>query len=129
MSSEDGRGHYRAPLPVGRTPPFIVIHQEHAQVAHDLLLCAVVITPFAMDERGLTPPQAEMVSLVQSKLIGDHLAGRFPDGDDSAFWLDLTTGAMTVLDIPSDTWLRHRMRDYLTVTLNVPKPKAGQAGQ
>jgi hypothetical protein len=69
------------------------------------------------------------VGLVQARLIRDHLAGRFPDRDDSAFWLDLTTGAMTVLDIPSDNWLRHRMRDYLTVTLSVPKPEAGQMVQ
>jgi hypothetical protein len=45
MSSADGRGHYRAPRPADRLPPFIVIHQEHAQVTQGLLLCAVVICP------------------------------------------------------------------------------------
>jgi hypothetical protein len=74
-----------------------------------------------MNPAGVTRPQAEKVGLVQAQLIGDHLAGRFPDGDEYAFWLDVTTGAMTVLDIPLDNWVTHRMRDYLTVTLNVPK--------
>jgi hypothetical protein len=78
---------------------------------------------------GDDPSQTETVGAMQVKLIGGRLAGRFPDGDNSAFWLDVTTGAMTVLDIPSDNWLRHRMRDYLTVTLSVPKPEAGQMVQ
>jgi hypothetical protein len=124
-----GRGHYNTPLPIGRTPPFIVIHQQHAQVAEGLLLCAVVITPWPMNRAGLTLHQTDMVGLVQSHLIGGHLAGRFPDGEDHAFWLDLTTGSMTVLDIPSENWLRHRIRDHLTVTLNVPKPDAGHVVQ
>jgi hypothetical protein len=41
----DGREHHKAALPVDRTPPFIVIHQEHAQVTQGLLLCVSVITP------------------------------------------------------------------------------------
>jgi hypothetical protein len=124
----DGRGHHRAPLPVGRTPPFIVIHQEHAQVSQGLLLCAIVICPWPHTPQGMTRSQAETVGAVQAQLIGDHLAGRFPVGDDYAFWLDLATGSMTVLDLnaaTAGTWLRYRMRDYLTVTLSVPKPEAG----
>jgi hypothetical protein len=120
MSPADGRGHYRAPL-----PPFIVIHQEHAQVTQGLFLCAVVICPWPKDPQGMTQEQAETVGVVQSQLIGDHLAGRFPDGDDYAFWLDMTTGAMTVLDNPSNHWLRGRRLDYLAVTLNVPRPMTG----
>jgi hypothetical protein len=120
----DGRGHHRAPLPADRQPPFIVIHQEHAQVTQGLLLCAIVICPWPKTPQGLTPEQAETVGVVQAHLIGDHLAGRFPNGDDYAFWLDVTTGATTVLDIPSNQWLQHRMLDYLTITLNVPKPVA-----
>jgi hypothetical protein len=46
MLSADGRGDHRAPLPANRLPPFIVIHQEHAQVTQGLLLCAVVICPW-----------------------------------------------------------------------------------
>jgi hypothetical protein len=76
----------------------------------------------------MTRGQAETVGVVQSQLIGDHLAGRFPNGDDHAFWLDMTTGAMTVLDIPSNQWLRRRIVDYLTVTLNVPRPKPEAEG-
>jgi hypothetical protein len=73
----------------------------------------------------MTQEQAETVGVVQSQLIGDHLAGRFPDGDDYAFWLDMTTGAMTVLDNPLNHWLRGRRLDYLAVTLNVPRPMTG----
>jgi hypothetical protein len=124
MSSADGRGHYWALLPADRLPPFIVIHQEHAQVTQGLLLCAVVICPWPKNPQGMTREQAETVGVVQAHLIGDYLAGRFPNGDDYAFWLDMTTGAMTVLDIPSNHWLRRRMLNYLTVTLNVPKPEA-----
>jgi hypothetical protein len=123
----DGCGQDKAPLPVGRTPPFIVIHQEYAQVTADLMLCAVVITPWP-SRASITLSQAGMVGLVESQLIGDQLAGRFPDGDDYAFWLDLATGSMTVLDLnaaTAGTWLRYRMRDYLTVTLSAPKPEAG----
>ncbi len=126
MSSVDGRGHYGAPLPADRLPPFIVIHQEQAQVSQGLLLCAVVICPWPHTPKGMTPSQAETVGLVQTQLIADRLAGRFPVGEDYAFWLDVATGAMKVLNILSDNWLRHRMRDYLTVTLNVPKPEAEQ---
>jgi hypothetical protein len=126
MASTDGPEHPKAPLPADQLPPFIVIHKEHAQITQGLLLCAVIITPWPMSRAGLTRSQAETVGAVQAQLIGDHLAGRFPDGDNYAFWLDLLTGAITVLEIPSNNWVRHRIRDYLTVTLNVPKPEAEQ---
>jgi hypothetical protein len=121
--SED---RFVAPRAVDRAPLglFICIHQEAAQVAQGLLLCAVVICPWPMKRVGMTRAQADTVGLVQAQLIGDHLAGRFPDGDAYAFWLDLATGKRTVLDIPNQNWLRHRMRDYMTITLNVPHAKA-----
>jgi hypothetical protein len=122
---------FKVPRAVDRKglAPFIVIHQEAAQVAYGLLLCAVVITPFPIKLRVLTRSQAEAVGLIQAQLVGDHLAGRFPTDADAAFWLDLATGAMTPLKIPNETWLQHRIRDYLTVTLSVPKlePAAGEA--
>jgi hypothetical protein len=128
MSSADGRGHHRAPLPVGRLPPFICLHQQQAQDAQNLLLAAFIITPYPQSPLGLTTLQAQMVKVVQAQLIGDCLAGRFPGAAD-AIWLDIITGRSTPLSIPNENWLRHRMRDYLTVTLNVPKPEAGQAVQ
>lgn len=119
-----GRGHYKTPLPVDRLPPFICIHQQQAQDAQDLLLACVIITPFRQHPRGLTAQQAQIVGVAQAQLIGDRLAGRFP-GDAYAIWLDIITGRSTPLNIPDETWLRHRMRDYLTITLNVPHAEPG----
>jgi hypothetical protein len=85
MSSADERGHYKASLLADRQPPFIVIHQEHAQVTPGLLLCAIVICPWSKNPQGMTREEAETVGAVQAKLIGSHLAGRFPNGDDYAF--------------------------------------------
>jgi hypothetical protein len=28
----DGRGHYKASLPINRLPPFICIHQQHIRI-------------------------------------------------------------------------------------------------
>ena len=117
----DERGHYRASLPADRLPPFIVIHQEYAQVIPGLLLCAVIIFPWPLSPQGIIRSQAETVGSVQAPLIEDHLTGWFPDGDDYAFRLDAATGVMTALDVPSDEWVR----DYLMITLNVPRLKPG----
>jgi hypothetical protein len=115
----DGRGHYRASLPVDRLPPFICLHQQQTQDAQNLLLAVFIITPYPQSPRGLTTEQAQVVGVVQAQLIGDRLAGRFP-GDSYAIWLDIITGRSTPLDIPNDAWLRCRMRDYLSLTLRIP---------
>ena len=122
MSSTDGWGHYRAPL----RRPAIAVHRHPSGACPGrprLAFNRDRHLPWPKNPKGVTQWQANTVGVVQSQLMGDHLL------DVSRWrrycvWLDIRTGAMPVLNVALNNWLRRRMLDYLTVTLNVPKPEA-----
>lgn len=123
------RRQHKAPIPADRlTGPWIVVDQEHVAVAHNLFFCVFVVSPFRQDKRGLSREQLAQVELVKARLIEHRLAGRFPTADAYAFWLNLSNGGgLTPLDLEAGagSWLRHHMRDHLSLTLSVPRPAAG----
>jgi hypothetical protein len=116
-------GPFEPPKPVreSRPVPFLAIHQQHIQDTQGLLFAAVLVTGYKQDQRGLSRGQAEMVDAMQARLVQLHLAGKFPVSDQSySVWIDPLSDTVSEAEIPNGTWLRHRMRDYLTLTLYVP---------